>query len=85
MPPIAQVYPLAFKQGMMLAAKCEGFAHGIAVSMPGCNTTQARRRPYPHPYSCAISTCKSCGGLCLLGYLERHYRWAVWFCTTRIP
>jgi hypothetical protein len=37
------VYPLAFKQGMMLAAKCEGFAHAVAISMPGCNTTQARR------------------------------------------
>jgi len=36
------VYPLAFKQGMMLAAKCEGFAHAVAISMPGCNTTQAR-------------------------------------------
>lgn len=68
-PPIAQVYPLAFKQGMVLAAKCEGFAHGIAVSMPGCNTTQARRRPCSHPNTRAAPMGKSCGGSCLSGCL----------------
>ena len=80
MPPIAQVYPLAFKQGMMLAAKCEGFAHGIAVSMPGCNTTQARRRPRPHTKTRAAPNCKSYGGLCLSGCLERHSGCAVCCC-----
>lgn len=44
----AQVYPLAFKQGMMLAGKCEGFAHAVAISMPGCNTTQVQRPYDPH-------------------------------------
>ena len=39
----AQVYPLAFKQGLLLAAKCEGFAHAVAISMSGCNAMQARR------------------------------------------
>lgn len=43
-----QVYPLAFKQGMMLAGKCEGFAHAVAISMPGCNTTQVQRPYGPH-------------------------------------
>lgn len=72
MPPNAQVYPLAFKQGMMLAAKCEGFAHGIAVSMPGCNTTQARHRLHATPQNPGSSKLQVTWGLVHVGCPQRH-------------
>lgn len=44
-----KVYPQAFKRGMEMALKCNGFRHAIAISSPGCNCNQSVQVGYEQP------------------------------------
>ena len=41
-----KVYPQAFKRGLLLAQKCTGLKHVLAISSPGCNATAPPRVIY---------------------------------------
>ena len=44
-----KVYPQAFKRGLLLAQKCNGLKHVLAISSPGCNATYPPRVGYEDP------------------------------------
>lgn len=43
-----KVYPQAFKRGLLLARKCNGLKHVLAISSPGCNATYPPRVGYEY-------------------------------------
>ena len=44
-----KVYPQAFKRGLLLAQKCDGLKHVLAISSLGCNATMPPRVKYEDP------------------------------------
>lgn len=44
-----KVCPQAFKRGLLLAQKCNGLKHVLAISSPGCNATSPPRVDYEIP------------------------------------
>lgn len=43
------VYPRAFKRGLLAALACEGLRHVVAISSPGCNANQPPQLNYEAP------------------------------------